>query len=108
MKGTDRFRNRRRPAFIGIFILGAVFLAGAAVMLLWNAILPDVAGLKPLGYWQALGLLVLCRMLFGGFRFGPGRPGRFGRHRMREKFMDMTEEERAAFRAKWEDHCKKN
>ena len=41
-------------------------------MALWNAILPEVVDAKPLSYWQALGLLLLSRILFGGFRFGGG------------------------------------
>src|SRR5262245_24205751 len=50
-------------------LLGAALLAlfGAIVMWLWNAVLPTVAGVHPLNFWQALGLLVLCKILFGGF-----------------------------------------
>jgi hypothetical protein len=47
----------------------ALFIAigGQVVMYLWNAILPDLFGLRTITFWQALGLLALCRILFGGF-----------------------------------------
>ncbi|MGZ3884728.1 MAG: hypothetical protein ACXVPD_11200, partial [Bacteroidia bacterium] len=76
---------------------------------LWNAILPDVAHLSAISYWQAMGLLVLCRLLFGGFKFGGG--GYRGRWRQRpewkEKFMSMSDEEKAAFKNKWQERCGK-
>ena len=77
------------------------------VMLLWNAILPDVLQTRPLTYWQALGLLLLCRILFGGlpFRNRSGGP-RFGRGpAIKEKWMTMSEEERAKFKEEWRKRC---
>ncbi len=68
--------------------------AGSAiVMLLWNAIIPAVIGWGSLNFWQAAGLLILCRILFG--HFGHGRffhhPGRFGEmHKMREQMHEET------------------
>ena len=49
-------------------------------MLLWNWIVPAVIGWGPVSFWQALGLILLCRLLFGGlgrgwWRCGPGHPG---------------------------------
>jgi hypothetical protein len=60
-------------------LLGAALIAlfGAIVMWLWNAVLPVVTNVQPLNFWQAIGLLVLCKILFGGFwgrRCGPGGP----------------------------------
>ena len=43
-----------------------VALVALAVMLLWNRIMSGVIGLPALGYWEALGLLILTRLLFGG------------------------------------------
>ena len=92
-------------------IAAAVLLFGALVMWLWNNILPAVLGVGALTYWQAVGLLVLCRILFGGFRGGRpggGRPG--WSHRgpeWREKWMNMSDEERAKFRAEWRERCGK-
>ena len=58
-------------------ILGfALFIAlgGAIVMQLWNWLLPPLFGWRHITFWQALGLLALCRILFGGFALhGSGR-----------------------------------
>ena len=60
-------------AVIGITIF--VFLGGKVVQWLWNWLLPPLFGFPMLTYWQALGLLALCRILFGGWggRSGGGR-----------------------------------
>jgi hypothetical protein len=75
-------------------------------MLLWNAILPDVIAAKPIGFWQALGLLALSRILFGGFR-GPGGRGRFrsGGTAWREKWKNMNADDRVQFRSEWRKRC---
>ena len=101
--------NQRRspPVRVAIFISLTAALAMAlamVVMLLWNAVLVPALHAGPLDYWQALGLLVLCRILFGNFRpgrsgaahsFGPG-PG------LREKWSQMTPEQRTGFRDHWQ------
>jgi hypothetical protein len=80
-------------------------LFGFAVMLLWNWVLPVVTGLPEITFWQALGLLALSRILFGGF----GLDGRVfavgamrGRDRehgnpFREGWFKMSDEERKEF-----------
>jgi len=53
-----------------------VFVGGVVVMWLWNWLMPPIAGWREITFWQALGLLTLCRILFGGFggsRHGPRR-----------------------------------
>ena len=92
--------------FLGIGAFWAM-LAGfaAAVIFLWNALMPDIFGLPTLNYWQAAGLVALGRILFGGLggRFMPhgghGRDERLFHHgnALREKWMNMSEEERMAF-----------
>ncbi len=91
-----------------IFFIAAVLLFSAAVMGLWNAILPAVLGIKAITFAQALGILVLSRILFGGF----GRKGGWqggGRHQwrgnMKEKWSKMTAEEREKFKAEWKNRC---
>ncbi|MDU7870473.1 MAG: hypothetical protein E7J78_25585 [Pantoea sp.] len=68
------------------------------VMSLWNALLPAILGVKSIGFWQALGILALSRILFGGLGF---RPGMFGmghaRRRMHERWMNMSPEQREEF-----------
>lgn len=72
---------------------------GCAVMLLWNALLPRIAGLPALNFWEAAGLLLLGRLLFGG----PGWPGWHQSHKnpFREKWLAMNDEERKEFVAKF-------
>jgi hypothetical protein len=73
-------------------ILGMLFfvaIGGAIVQQLWNWLLPSLFGWRQLTFWQALGLLALCRILFGGV--GVGRSTRSGiRRRMAERWEHMT------------------
>lgn len=108
----NKYRGRGfHPMKIVFFMLVMVFFilaAGWVVMFLWNNILVDVTNVKPLTYMQAIGLLILSKILFGGFRFG-GPRYRGGRHKRRswkEKWSNMTEEEKAAFKEKWRNRCK--
>jgi hypothetical protein len=81
-------------AIVGIFVFA--FVGGEVVMRLWNWLLPPLFGWRMLGFWQALGLLALCRILFGGLGgHGPGRHG--GRH-WRGRCRNMSPEEREKFR----------
>jgi hypothetical protein len=54
----------------GILGVGLLFLFGWIVMLLWNWLVPSIIGWKPVSYWQAWGILVLCTILFKGFGCG--------------------------------------
>ncbi len=96
----DSKRSRRIVKLVVLVLPAAVlFLAliGFIVMSLWNGLTPTLFGLKPVTYWQAVGLLILARMLFGGFRGASGRGGHW-RHRMMERCEQMTPEEREKFR----------
>jgi len=75
----------------------AVAVLGFVTMTLWNWLMPGLFGWRAIGFGQALGLLILSRLLLGGFRGGPGRHMRW-RHRMRERWEQMTPEERERFR----------
>jgi len=96
------FKNHKFR-FLGIAaILAFAAFFSLAVMLLWNAIMPNVFELQPLSYWQAAGLLILVRVLFGGFGLGHfwshGRRGGFHHgNPMRERWMSMTDDERKEF-----------
>ena len=86
----------------------AAFLAfGAIVMLLWNAILPGVIGVKAISFAQALGILALSKILFGfGNRGGwKGGGGPAWKNKIKEKFGSMTPEEREKFKAEWKNRC---
>lgn len=93
---------RRKPYLIPLFLIlgfGAVALFGWIVMLLWNGILVPAAGAHIISFWQGLGLLVLSRILVGGF--GGGR----GRHRNRswkEKCENLSPEEKEQMKKAWQ------
>jgi hypothetical protein len=74
-----------------LLILVGVAVLGLLVMALWNSVMPGLfVGSRSIDYPHALGLLVLSRILFGGFR------GRGGWHRRRHwrRWEAMTPEER--------------
>ncbi|NDV47286.1 hypothetical protein D0T49_09540 [Paludibacter sp. 221] len=61
-------RNRSEKKALGLLIFLVVFAGVAAiVMLLWNALIPAIIGWSAINYWQSAGLLVLCKLLIGGF-----------------------------------------
>src|SRR4029453_8855766 len=110
---------RKRMVFLVPLVLVGfvlfIFIGGQVVKLLWNWLAPPF-GLPLLGFWQALALLALCRILFGGFGFhGGGHSGHQGRmagrmaDRMADRFADrwqrMTPEERERFRQRVRDRC---
>jgi hypothetical protein len=91
--------NRKRLAIIILAPIGIalfILIGGELVMHLWNWLLPPLFGWRQITFWQAFGLLALCRILFGGV-------GVRGRHRCNSRRMDgrwekMTPEEREKFR----------
>ena len=100
--------------FVFIFIVPVSFI----VMALWNAILVPVLHVSAIGFWQALGIFALSKILFGGF---PGRWGRRGdrhwgrewnggmfekRKEMMEKWQNMSPEERQKFKQEWRSRCR--
>ena len=92
---------------VGILMFLAMIAAFSVIaMLLWNALMPEIFGLAALSYWQAAGLLVLARILFGGLGLGHwGARGGHGFHHgnaLREKWLNMSDEERKEFlRSNW-------
>jgi len=88
---------------IAVILFMAVF--SWAVMLLWNYVVPSVFHGPQIGYWQALALLVLCRILFGGLRGWRGSRGHWRRHMWRERWESLTPEERARLRERFMERC---
>lgn len=94
---------KRALRVLGILVVVAVFffLFGYFVMRLWNWLMPDLFGLHTISYWQAIGVLVLSKILFGGFRGGRGGgPWGWRRRHMMERWEKMTPEEREKEREK--------
>jgi hypothetical protein len=91
----------KRMAFLApLVLLGFLLfiaLGGVVVRELWNWLLPPLFGWHRIAFWQALGLLALCRILFGGFGIH-GSPRSRMRHRMADRWEAMTPEERERMR----------
>src|SRR5881628_2037878 len=79
-----------------VFVL-FIFVGGEVVQHLWNWLLPPLFGWRTITFWQALGLLALCRILFGGLGLR-ATGGSNIRRRMAERWERMTPEERERFR----------
>jgi hypothetical protein len=98
----NRYRFARGLKFL-LFAIVAVTVFSAVVMSLWNWLMPTLFGLRVITFWQALGLLVFSRILFG--RFGGPRRRMHWRHRMMERWNQMTPEEREKFMAGMRGRC---
>ena len=99
-------RRRYRAKVPAMIFFGLLFLVVFTfiVMTLWNAILPDIVNAKPINFWQSMGLLVLAKILFGGFG-GWRHKRQYWRERMHEKWQAMTPGEREKFKQEWKDRC---
>lgn len=104
------YSKRKRIFFeFPVLIIAAIFLLAYIVMLLWNFIFPAALHAERINYWQALGLFVLCRILFFGFRRKyNSKPNmwRGGGPPWRQKWMNMSDEERTKFREEWKKRCR--
>ncbi len=98
------FWARRILFFILIGAL-AIFVFSSVVMLLWNNILAPVLNISTITFVQALGILVLSKILFGGFRGGWGPRRHYWKQRMMQKWNTMTPDEREKFKQEWQKRC---
>lgn len=121
---NQRHTYKKRFWMFPFFALAAILLLGNVIRWLWNAILPDLLNVNTISYWQSVGLLALCRLLFGNFGGRMGGPGRW-RERpnfnrgiandgertfgppWRNKWMHMTDAERSKFRQEMRRRCGK-
>jgi len=86
--------NFKKAVLVAGAIIGATALFSFATMFLWNWIVPDLFGLRSITFWQALGLLLLCRLLFGWKSHSHYSSHS---HLMKERWSKMTPEERKKF-----------
>lgn len=102
-------RRWKRLLFIApLAILGMmlfIVIGGEVVLHLWNWLLPPLFGWHEITFWQAIGLLALCRILFGGHGGWHGSVRSKIRRRMEERWERMTPEERERFREGMRGRC---
>jgi hypothetical protein len=89
-------------AVIGIALF--ITVGGWLVMSLWNWLLPPLFGCRMLTFWQAVAMLALCRILFGGVS-GRGWRRSYSGRRMGERWGRMTPEEREKIRQGMRERC---
>jgi hypothetical protein len=93
-------RGLKFVLFAALFVTVSSFV----MMSLWNWLMPALFGWHLINFWQAAGILVLSKILFGGFRGHPGRH-MYWRRRMMERWEQMTPEEREKFRQGMRARC---
>jgi len=106
---NQKYQKRTHLFFVPIIFI-AISAASGIVMYLWNAIVPTILSLPTITFWQAMGLFILCRILFGGWSYQ--RHHKAGHHivhdHFKDKFMKMDEDEKQKFKNLWKSKCCKS
>lgn len=99
--------------FGAIAIAGLALLFGYVVMLLWNWLMPAIFGLGVISFWQAVGIVILAKLLFGGFGGSGSKSGRRKKnlekrlkHRLRERCSETGIKEWRMYDQYWEQEGK--
>ena len=100
---TNKFK--RNPAILIIGIIAMFLLVTAIVMWLWNLLLPEILGVKFISFWQAMGILVLSKILFGGFKGGGAKLRHMREQHFEHKMSGMSDEEKEKFKEIWRKRC---
>ncbi|TDH26224.1 hypothetical protein EXU57_12100 [Segetibacter sp. 3557_3] len=96
---------RRKVAGFILVALAAILLLSFVVMSLWNGVLVKVVPVSPVSFGQALGIFVLSKILFSGFKGrGWGNRGRWSQQ-LKDKWQMMTPEEQQKFKQDWRNRC---
>lgn len=89
--------NYKKGFLIAPVILALLTLCIYLTMVLWNWLMPQIFRLPEIGFWQAAGLLVLGRFIFGGFHHKHCWRENHLSYEMRKKIRTMTPEERKEY-----------
>lgn len=95
-----------RLIFIPLAAAAFLSVISFVVMQLWNCLLPGIMHVTVITFWQAMGIFILCKILFGFGKGGRGFGGGGGpwmRHKMEEKLKRMSPEQREKFKQKMGD-----
>lgn len=100
-------KHHRYKKTIALVVLLPILLAllSYVFMRLWNWLIPDIFGLKMINYWQAMGLFVLAKIAFSGFRIRGFKRKKYWN--MEERLAGMSEDEKECFKREMRERCKK-
>ncbi|MDQ0107745.1 hypothetical protein J2T02_002866 [Chitinophaga terrae (ex Kim and Jung 2007)] len=100
-------RGRKGLHILKFIFLGALFITavGFLTMTLWNCLIPELFNGPHVTFWQALGLLLLGKLLFGWHNHHGGGPKGRWKERLRHKMENMTDEEKERMRDLWKKRC---
>lgn len=103
-------KHKNKIGKIILIVLGIpafILLFGFGFMYLWNWIVPNLFHGPIITFWQGMGIVLLSKILFGGFK------GKHGGHRhmdwknkMKEKMSNMSEEEKELFKQRLKEKCR--
>lgn len=101
-----KFWIKKIIGFVICFALIAALLSWI-VMSLWNCVLVAVLGVSVISFWQAAGILLLSKILFGGFHKSGNWGGRRRewREKWAEKMKHMSPEEKEKIKQEWRNRC---
>lgn len=102
---TQKSFGFKKVAFFILMAALAIIVFGSVVMLLWNNVLAEVLNISTISFGQALGILLLAKILFGGWRGGWGGGRQHWKNKMGEKWSAMTPDEREKFKEQWQKRC---
>lgn len=100
---TSKFNNNRKKFFLIPFGIAAILgIVSYVVMLLWNNLLPEILHVSTITFWQAMGIFVLSKILFG-FGKGGGKPAWIQNKMHHNRFQNMSDEDRERFKERMKD-----
>jgi hypothetical protein len=89
-----------------LMVTGLALVLGGLTMLMWNALIPSLFHGPEITYLQALGVLILTRLLFGGWgRHRGGWRDRRWRGRRQDHFAKLSPEEQEKMKSDWRSYC---
>lgn len=100
---------KRRRGLLFIAPIAILFIVSGVVMGLWNVLIPAIFHIGTITFWQAMGLLVLSKILFGGFNGKWARKhcrGNCHKARFQSRLENMSSEEREKFKEMWSKRAK--
>jgi hypothetical protein len=96
---------RGRFIFIPLAVVAFLSLISFVVMTLWNYLLPGILHVGVITFWQAMGIFILCKILFGFGKGGYRGGAPWMRHKMEERFKNMSPEEKEKFKEQMQYRC---